>query len=377
MYIKNHRYLKMILATTLFISNTVTVSADNFVISDNPVEFQTNLNEDEYLTGSDITDILTRKTYNGAPGLNDLISRPEPNIDEGELVPDQPEEDNPPTGSGGRVPSTGTRKKYTDVNYDSQGIPDSLVDTGKPVTQSGSGALQGIQWPFDMNRLQGQTIKLSSWFAYRKDSSLEFHNGLDLSGCTGENGVAGQLNLYAPADCKIAIINRNSSPYTGFGNTVVMEFKLTDSGSSPTYRFMYGHMSYINAQLQQGMSVKQGEFIGRVGNTGGDYATHLHFSILVSSDGTFPSGVPKKDTSCGSTDYLVNPLIVYGLPATARGNDSKINQWGSANKISMPRATYDWESKSEPKNRNKSRCGTDNVSENCFKQIILPSYLLN
>lgn len=366
----------LLVSTVLTLNVCCEALAENFIINGNPIQFQDVLGEDEYLTAADVIDILTQYNYTGAPGLNDLLAKPSVNIDEGSLVPDQPDEyEGLPVSEGGKVPSSGTKKKYTEVTYDKNGIPSDLVDTGTPI--SVSGGLQGIQFPFDMNRVkdQNQSVTLTSFFSYRKNSDLEFHNGLDLSGFTGENGVAKQLNLYAPADCIIKEISTNKQPYTGFGNVVVMEFSLNNS--STTYRFIYAHMNYINSQLRVGMNIKQGEYIGRTGNTGGNYGTHLHLSILASKTGNFDdvNGVPKMTAGCGSTNYLINPLIVYGLPATANGNDTLINKWVIANGFDMV-DSYAWESKSEPKKRNKTFLGSDNVTKNCFSQIILPSKLL-
>ncbi len=85
------------------------------------------------------------------------------------------------------------------------------------------------------------------------------HHGLDLAAPMG-------TPVYAPASGKIILREHQ----THFGNTIVL-----DHG----YRVetVYGHMSKFAAKL--GQSVRRGELIGYVGNTGYSTGPHLHYEV--------------------------------------------------------------------------------------------------
>lgn len=60
--------------------------------------------------------------------------------------------------------------------------------------------------------------------------------------------------------------------YKGYGNCV-------DVRHSPRYTSRYGHLSKI--AVRRGESLAQGQYLGRVGNTGLSTGPHLHFEMLV------------------------------------------------------------------------------------------------
>ena len=60
--------------------------------------------------------------------------------------------------------------------------------------------------------------------------------------------------------------------YKGYGNCI-------DIRHSPRYTSRYGHLSKI--AVRRGESIAQGQYIGRVGNTGLSTGPHLHFEMLV------------------------------------------------------------------------------------------------
>lgn len=85
------------------------------------------------------------------------------------------------------------------------------------------------------------------------------HHGLDLAAPIG-------TPIYAPASGKVILRERQ----TQFGNTIVI-----DHGYG--VETVYGHMSKFAAKL--GQTVRRGEIIGYVGNSGYSTGPHLHYEI--------------------------------------------------------------------------------------------------
>jgi len=89
--------------------------------------------------------------------------------------------------------------------------------------------------------------------------SMRQHHGLDLAAPIG-------TPIYAPAAGKVILRERQ----TQYGNTIVI-----DHGYG--VETLYGHMSKFAARL--GQSVRRGDVIGYVGNTGYSTGPHLHYEV--------------------------------------------------------------------------------------------------
>lgn len=90
----------------------------------------------------------------------------------------------------------------------------------------------------------------------------KMHTGIDFAAPIG-------TPIYATADGKVEEV---SIKYSGYGKTVVI-----DHGFG--YKTRYAHMH--DFAIRQGQSVKRGELIGYVGNTGISTAPHLHYEVLL------------------------------------------------------------------------------------------------
>ena len=104
----------------------------------------------------------------------------------------------------------------------------------------------------------------SSRFGYRKcpfSDKREFHKGLDIA-C--ERGT----EIYATADGVVSFSGRKGL----FGNMVIL-----DHGHGLVTR--YGHISKI--LKKRGVTVKKGDVIATVGNTGKSTGPHLHYEVLL------------------------------------------------------------------------------------------------
>jgi murein DD-endopeptidase MepM/ murein hydrolase activator NlpD len=134
-----------------------------------------------------------------------------------------------------------------------------------------------------------------------KDKRQEYiqHAGIDLA----PNLDAKDLNAYNIFDGKVVKIVINGQADHGLGNTVIVELDKNllcnyESDLCKKYKnlyALYGHLEKINENIKEGMLIKKGEIVGKVGATGygcnywriGEDGcdkktkldTHLHFEI--------------------------------------------------------------------------------------------------
>jgi murein DD-endopeptidase MepM/ murein hydrolase activator NlpD len=119
-------------------------------------------------------------------------------------------------------------------------------------------------WPVDG--------KLESGFGGRRNpfggTSYEFHDGQDIDAPSGAPVVAGAKGI-------VAFVGWQH----GYGRLVVI-----DHGGGLTTR--YGHLSEF--EVEQGVDVARGQFIGRVGSTGRSTGPHLHYEIRINDNPVNP-----------------------------------------------------------------------------------------
>lgn len=108
-----------------------------------------------------------------------------------------------------------------------------------------------------------QEVKFLSGFGMRIHpihKVKKFHKGLDFTAPQG-------TDIQATGDGKVISINKTGS---GFGKHLVI-----DHGFG--YKTLYAHMHTIS--VKEGQTVKKGQKIGIVGNTGTSTAPHLHYEV--------------------------------------------------------------------------------------------------
>jgi len=106
--------------------------------------------------------------------------------------------------------------------------------------------------------------RLSSGFSYRIDpiyKTVKFHPGLDFSAPQG-------TPIYATAQ---GVVRTAGNLGNGYGNHVIINHGYQ-------YSTLYGHMYRIKVRV--GQSVKRGEVIGYVGNSGKSTGSHLHYEVM-------------------------------------------------------------------------------------------------
>ncbi|WP_243233072.1 M23 family metallopeptidase [Microbacterium sp. CIAB417] len=114
-----------------------------------------------------------------------------------------------------------------------------------------------IQWPFKVG------VSISYGFGMR-DGTM--HEGLDFT--PGEGA-----EIQAVAD---GVVRTATESGGGYGVMIIIDHVI--DGKLVSTR--YGHMQYGSLQVKTGDTVKVGQFIGRVGDTGHSFGAHLHFEVL-------------------------------------------------------------------------------------------------
>lgn len=85
----------------------------------------------------------------------------------------------------------------------------------------------------------------------------------------------------------------------GYGNTVMVDH-------SGPYKTLYGHLNNFARGLKRGKSVRQGEVIGYVGNTGMSSGPHLHFGLYRNEAAINPNSVIKVEKNALSGKEMKN-----------------------------------------------------------------------
>lgn len=113
--------------------------------------------------------------------------------------------------------------------------------------------------PVDKNK-----VHISSGFGWRKNpftrSGSQFHPGIDFAGPIG-------IPIYATGD---GVVIDPFSAMTGYGNVIVI-----DHGYG--FETLYAHLS--KKLVSAGDSVKRGQIIGLLGNTGPSTGPHVHYEV--------------------------------------------------------------------------------------------------
>lgn len=118
--------------------------------------------------------------------------------------------------------------------------------------------------------LRGDRFVLTSPFGNRRSpftKNLDFHAGVDFAAPQG-------TEIHAPSDGTVVFAGRyplkNSVGWWRYGNLVVL-------AHGDEFRTLFGHCDEI--RVRRGQTVRQGEVIATVGNTGWSTSPHLHYEV--------------------------------------------------------------------------------------------------
>lgn len=139
------------------------------------------------------------------------------------------------------------------------------------VESEGKGGSGGWKWPVPSCK------SISSPYGYRTFNGGEFHKGIDIPGASGATITAAKNGKVVAAGYNVNYVtDKYICGGNGYGNCTII-----DHGDG--YCTLYGHQSSIS--VKTGQTVKAGQAIGAVGNTGASAGYHLHFEVRKVSTG--------------------------------------------------------------------------------------------
>jgi len=107
--------------------------------------------------------------------------------------------------------------------------------------------------------------RFTSKFGWRDiGAGQEFHKGVDIANMIGTNVMAAAGGTVT-----------HSKFMNGYGNVVILKHVI----KGQEYATVYAHLSALNVSV--GQQVTQGQSIGKMGNTGRSFGSHLHFEIHI------------------------------------------------------------------------------------------------
>jgi murein DD-endopeptidase MepM/ murein hydrolase activator NlpD len=154
-------------------------------------------------------------------------------------------------------------------------------------SESGSyydGNGQPLKQGFTVEPVEG--ARITSGFGIRVHpvlGGLRMHQGVDYAAAIG-------TPVRAPAAGQVV-----SAEYQdGYGNVVTLRHQTR-------YQTLYAHLSRFGEQAKPGKTVKEGDIIGYVGNTGRSTGPHLHFEVRVNQQPVDPSSTVLKTPPLSGT----------------------------------------------------------------------------
>ena len=173
---------------------------------------------------------------------------------------------------------------------------------------------------------------------------MSMHTGVDIA----NKGGAGADNIIAAKDGVVAKVvsncpNAGSSCGGGYGNFV----KITHIDGNST---LYAHMHAGTVTVAEGESVKQGQVIGKIGNSGIGTGAHLHFEVIVGGIHVDPMQYISADTpriaATGFSSEFEAMLVCFeGKGPDDGGNNYKVYDDGGGTLTVGPGITLKWDKK--------------------------------
>ena len=139
-------------------------------------------------------------------------------------------------------------------------------------------------WPLDRTKLRNHIGKYG-WRIHPILKIRKMHSGIDMAGPTG-------LPIYATGNGVVA----NPTLRSGYGLQVLVDHQFG-------YKTRYAHLNKI--LVKPGQSVKRGDIIGLLGNTGRSTGPHLHYEIIHKGLHVNPINYLNRDMSSAEFEEIV------------------------------------------------------------------------
>lgn len=154
------------------------------------------------------------------------------------------------------------------VKEDEAALEEEIERIIRESTGGGTVMTGKMQWPS-----QSCSIITCYYGGRYLDGSYNFHKGIDIA-CYGS---AYGKDIRAAADGTVLYANKYDSWGGGYGYYLMVDHGYDANGQRIVT--LYAHCSYIIAS--EGETVRQGQQIAEIGNTGWSYGAHLHFEVRV------------------------------------------------------------------------------------------------
>ena len=173
--------------------------------------------------------------------------------------------------------------------------------------------------------------------SYSMSRAFSEHKAIDINKCEGKDIVAaydGTVYSYVNK-CQHYSKSCTSCDSTGMGVGLILKHKIDGT----TYYTYYAHMKYNSvpsAYRTTGVSVKQGEVIGKVGSSGNSTGPHMHFAITKNETwnnyvNTTPTNSSKHNITSSSGISYKYTTASYTLTYNANGGSgAPTSQTGSS-----------------------------------------------
>jgi murein DD-endopeptidase MepM/ murein hydrolase activator NlpD len=145
-------------------------------------------------------------------------------------------------------------------------------------------------WPIDRSKMRN---KIGA-FGYRMHPVYrrwKFHSGVDMPGRIGDP-------IYATGDGVVEAIERSRARY-GYGTQILINHGFG-------YKTRYAHLNKIH--VAKGDTVKRGQLIADMGNTGVSTSPHLHYEVIYKRAHVNPINYFDKNMSAEAYKSLMNQI---------------------------------------------------------------------
>jgi murein DD-endopeptidase MepM/ murein hydrolase activator NlpD len=98
-----------------------------------------------------------------------------------------------------------------------------------------------------------------------------------------------------------------------FGTTVITRHAVEEAGRQREYLLLFGHLDAPSPGMHAGVTVKEGDTIGFVGDSGSPELVHLHLEVRRIRDGVDPTKLSPNAMIANESSVVCDPRNVLPL----------------------------------------------------------------